>query len=117
MLAPFVNSGFVETDLPGQEVNTLTTFEFGNFGLNFITARDIFTLIGLSINFIIESVVNLFGFAGIIFAVYGNMGLFGSAILALTGIIGAFFLFEHAEAITNVISSILSAIGSLLPFT
>ena len=117
MLAPFQASGFTEEDLPGQEVDTLSGFQFDDFGLNFRTASQVFTLVGLSINFVVESVVNLFGFLGIIFSVYGNLGLFGSALLALNGIIGAFFLFEHSETIISIVTGIVQAIGSLLPFT
>ena len=118
MLSPFIDSGFNESDLPvQQQANTLANFSFRNIGLNAQSAVAIFVMIGFGLNIIVGSILSLFSFFGIIISIYGTLGLFGQILLSLNAIVGAFFLFQHVETIVNTVSSIVRAIGSLIPFT
>ncbi len=118
MLSPFVGSGFTEeTDLTQRQANVAINARFSNFGLNAQTAIELFTIVSFAIVAITDGITGFFGLFSYVFSVYSTLGLFGTVILSLNAIIGSLFLLSHIESIANVISGVVRAIGSLIPFT
>ena len=117
MLSPFIDSGFTESDLTQRQANVAINARFSNFGFNLQTAQEMFTIVSFAIVAITSGITGFFSLFGSVFSIYASLGLFGTLILTLNTVIGSLFFLFHIESISNVISGIVRAIGSLIPFT
>lgn len=118
MLSPFIDSGFsAENDLTQKQANVAINARFSNFGFNTETATEMFTIVSFFLVAITDGITGFFSLFGSVFSVYASLGLFGTVVLSLNTIIGSLFLLSHIESISNVVSGIVRAIGSLIPFT
>lgn len=118
MLSPFIDSGFTaENDLTQRRANVAVNARFSNFGFNTQTATEMFTIVSFAIVAITDGITGFFSLFASVFSVYNGLGLFGTIILSVNAIIGSLFFLSHIESISNVISGIVRAIGSLIPFT
>lgn len=117
MLTPFIDSGFTENDLTQKQANVAINARFSNFGFNVQTAVEMFTIVSFAIVAITSGITGFFNLFGAVFSIYASLGLFGTIILSLNAIIGSLFFLFHIESISNVISGVVRAIGSLIPFT
>ena len=118
MLTPFVDSGFTaESDLAQRQANVAVSAQFSNFGFNTQTAVEMFTIVSFAIVSVTNGITGFFSLFGAVFSIYAGLGLFGTIILSVNAIIGSLFFLFHIESIANVISGVVRAIGSLIPFT
>ncbi len=117
MLSPFIDSGFNESDLTQKQANVAINARFTNFGFNAQTATEMFTIVSFAIVAITDGITGFFSLFATTFSIYASLGLFGAIILTLNTVIASLFFIFHIESISNVISGIVRAIGSLIPFT